>query len=195
MFRLPIYVLIALSIAFGGGTWASIRILKATSGFGAITVGPWEAFPELQTANADPYARAHRADDGRLLFGRAEGLVFSAAQDSEGRRLSAECSYHLDGQTPPARFWTLRVTDRAGAPVAPNPTTPRSLQSWRLLQDNDGTFHATIGGEPRPGNWVSMTGSEDVKFVLTLIDTPTAASVSLGEVHLPKITREACDGA
>ena len=195
MFRLPIYVLIALSIAFGGGTWASIRILKATSGFGAITVGPWQAFPELQTANADPYARAHRADDGRLLFGRAEGLVFSAAQDSDGRTLSAHCAYRLDGQTPPARFWTLRVTDRSGAPVAPKPTTPRSLQSWRLLQDNDGTFHAAIGGEPHPGNWISMTGGKDVKFVLTLIDTPTAASVSLGEVHLPKITREACDDA
>ncbi|TDH38834.1 DUF1214 domain-containing protein [Pseudohoeflea suaedae] len=195
MFRLPIYVLLSLSIAFGGGTWASIRILKATSGFGAITVGPWQAFPELQTADADPYARAHRADDGRLLFGRAEGLVFTAARDSDGRALSALCSYRLDGQTPPARFWTLRVTNRAGTPVAPQPTTPRSLQSWRLLQDNDGTFHATIGGRPHPGNWISMTGGGDVKFVLTLLDTPTAASVSLGEVHLPDITREACDDA
>mgnify|MGYP000527741848 CR=1 FL=1 len=195
MIRLPIYVLIALTIAFGGGTWATMRILKATSGFGAISVGPWDAFPELQTANADPYARAHRADDGRLLFGRAEGLVFSAARDSSGRSLSARCIYKVDGLTPPARFWTLRVTDRSGVPVAGLPTAPRSLQSWRLLQDSDGTFHATIGGPPHPGNWISMAGKENVRFVLTLIDTPTAASVSLGEVHLPQITRGECDDA
>lgn len=195
MFRLPIYVLIALTIAFGGGTWATMRILKATSGFGAISVGPWEAFPELQTADADPYARAHRADDGRLLFGRAEGLVFTASRDSDGRSLSASCVYKVDGLTPPARFWTFRVTDRSGMPVAGLPTAPRSLQSWRLLQDSDGTFHATIGGPPHPGNWISMSGEENVRFVLTLIDTPTAASVSLGEVHLPEISRETCDDA
>lgn len=193
VFRVPAYVLIALSITFGGGTWATTRILKATSGFGAITVGPWSAYPDVQTADADPYARAHRAEDGRLLFGRAEGLVFSATADSEGNSLAGNCVYLVSGQAPPARFWTLRVTDRAGRPIPSRPNTPASVQSWLLLQDVLGYFEINVGGSPQPGNWISMSAKRPVRLVLTLIDTPTAASVGLGEVVVPTIKQVRCD--
>ena len=72
-------------------------------------------YPELQTASADPFARAHRAGDGRILLGRAEGLVFAA-----GSRRSRYGAFRplrlrdLRGRRPPARFWTLRVADAAG---------------------------------------------------------------------------------
>lgn len=192
MLRLPSYVLIALSIAFGGGTWASIEILRATSGFGSITVGPWAAYPEIQTREADPYARAHRADDGRLLLGRAEGLMFFAEADSAGTSLTGNCVYRVEGATPPARFWTLRVTDPDDRPVPGRQMAPTSLQSWRLLQDRQGRFVAHIGGNPHAGNWISVDRHGPIQLVLTLIDTPTAASVDLGEVVMPTITRLVC---
>lgn len=195
MFRVPIYVLITLLITFGGGTWATKRVLQATSGFGAITVGPWSAYPNVQTADADPYARAHRAEDGRLLFGRAEGLVFSATSDSYGKALAGNCVYLVEGQAPPARFWTLRVTDRAGKPIPPRPNAPASVQSWLLLQDVLGDFKITVGGDPQPGSWISISENKPVRLVMTLIDTPTAASVGLGEVVVPTIKRVSCDDA
>ncbi|MBW3098650.1 DUF1214 domain-containing protein [Pseudohoeflea coraliihabitans] len=195
MFRLPLYVLVALVTAFGGGSWATLRLLDATSGFGAISVGAWDAYPDIQTKRADPYARAHRSEEGRLLLGQAEGLLFTALADDAGRDLRGECRYRLSGRTPPARFWTLRATDEDGRPLTAAPEKPDSLQSWRLLQDQNGTFEAVVGQRPAPGNWLSVTHAGPFRLVLTLIDTPTASSAGLGEVAMPAITRMGCDAA
>ena len=76
MFRVPFLVAISLVIAFGGGIVSTLVALEATSGFGSIKIGAWNAFPESQTIEADPYAKAHRADAGKLLYGTAEGLAY-----------------------------------------------------------------------------------------------------------------------
>lgn len=169
--------------------------LKATSGFGALTLGPWSAYPEIQTADADPYARAHRAGDGKLLLGRAEGLVFTAETDSADRPLLGRCVYQVEGSVPTARFWTFRVTGAEGRPAPPQAQAPASLQSWRLLHRPDGSFEATVGGPPATGNWVSVARSGPVRFVITLIDTPTAASVGLTGADMPEIVRGSCADA
>lgn len=195
VFRLPFLVLVALAIAFAGGGWSAAVALKATSGFGAIRLGPWTAFPDIQTAEADPYARAHRADDGRLLLGRAEGLVFTAEATSDGEALSGRCVYLLEGAVPTTRFWTFRVTDAEGGPAPARPLTPSSLQSWRVIHRADGEFLATVGGDASPGNWVSVATDGPVRFVLTLIDTPTAGSVGLAEIDMPAITLKECRDA
>lgn len=97
MFRIPLLVALALAIAFGGGIASAVWALKATVGFGSISIGPWVAFPEAQTENADPYAKAHRARAGELLYGGAEGLMFMAQVDDRGEKLSAACSYDVSG--------------------------------------------------------------------------------------------------
>ena len=89
MFRFPLFIAIMLIVAFGGGIMVSRYALDATQGFGAIKLGAWEAFPELQTADADPYAKSHRARAGKLLYGSAEGLTFTAGVDDHGDRLNA----------------------------------------------------------------------------------------------------------
>ena len=66
MFRFPLFIAITLIVAFGGGIMISLYALDATQGFGAIKLGAWEAFPALQTVEADPYAKSHRARAGKL---------------------------------------------------------------------------------------------------------------------------------
>lgn len=195
MFRLPLLVLVSLVIAFGGGVWSASRTLKATSGFGAINLGPWVAYPELQTAKADPFARAHRAGDGKILLGRAEGLVFTAITDQDGAPLSGRCSYEISGLTPPARFWTLRIADSDGAPLASPESFPGSLTSWNTLRDADGTFRIAISADANAGNWIRLDAEDEVAFVLTLIDTPTAGSAGLVELDMPVIRQTGCRDA
>ena len=137
MFRLPALVALTLAIAFGGGAWSASWMLKATSGFGAITLGSWNAYPDLQTVDADPFAKAHRAGDGKILLGRAEGLVFTARNDETGAALSGRCSYEISGSTPPARFWTLRVANADGMPLDAPERVPVSLNSWTTLRNVD----------------------------------------------------------
>ncbi len=54
MFRFPLFIAMTLIIAFGGGIMISLYALDATAGFGAIKLGAWEAFPELQTERCRP---------------------------------------------------------------------------------------------------------------------------------------------
>ncbi len=195
MFRVPFLIAIALAIAFGGGIWSTLVALNATAGFGAIKLGPWQAFPEVQTAKADPYAKSHRANGGKLLYGSAEGLTFTAAEDATGERLSGRCSYRLSGQTPQARFWTLF----AAAPGAPPPSVaadlPMALNSRNVLRREDGSFEITISSRAKPLNWLAVSAARPFRLTLTLFDTPTAGSSGLIDLEMPRIEKIGCGNA
>ena len=166
MFRFPLFILITLIVAFGGGIMISLYALDATQGFGAIKLGAWEAFPELQTVDADPYAKSHRARAGKLLYGSAEGLTFTASVDDSGERLNAACHYRISGQTPPARLWTLFTADNAGNPASLQQALPAALNSCASAAGNravryrrapgtaarnwSATWHLSAGGDFSP---------------------------------------------
>ncbi|MDX3928854.1 MAG: DUF1214 domain-containing protein [Shinella sp.] len=196
MFRIPLLIAVALAVAFGLGILTSVWAMRATVGFGAIALGPWVAFPQAQTAGADPYAKAHRARDGKLLFGSAEGLAFTAVSDSEGRTLSAACSYSIAGITPPARFWTLHAAGPDGMPLAPPPGRPASVNSWSVLRGSDSNFDIRISAGAQAGNWLAIPGTaRSFHLVLTLLDTPTAGSSGVVDLAMPIVTRTGCADA
>lgn len=195
MFRVPLLVAVVLGIAFVGGIFSTLWALDATVGFGAIRLGAWEAFPDAQTADADPYAKAHRAEGGKLLYGSAEGLSFQADRDDEGAALSAACNYRLSGQTPIARVWSLTVAGRDGRALADPEGRPMALNSWTVLRRKDTGFEIELSGEARPGNWLFLPGEGPFRLVLTLLDTPTAGSSGLLDLAMPSLTRLGCGRA
>ncbi|MFD1746573.1 DUF1214 domain-containing protein [Rhizobium helianthi] len=195
MFRLPLLVALGLIVAFGGGIWSTLVALDATTGFGAIKLGPWEAFPQAQTIDADPYAKAHRANAGRLLLGSAEGLSFTAAVDDDGAPLTGNCTYLLTGQTPQARLWTLFVTSGGLAPPQAQAERPVALNSRIVLRKADGSFDITLSAGARPGNWLSLPENRPFRLVLTLLDTPTAGSSGLLDLTMPKLEKIGCGNA
>lgn len=184
-----------LIIAFGGGILISLYTLDATSGFGAIKLGAWEAFPELQTEDADPYAKSHRARAGRLLYGSAEGLMFTAKVDDQGNRLDAACRYRLRGQTPPARIWTLFTADNGGNPASLQTGLPGAMNSWTVLRRADSGFSIDISAQARPGNWLAVPAAGTFQLVLTLFDTPTAGSSGVIDLAMPKLEKTGCGNA
>lgn len=195
MFRVPLLVALSLAIAFGGGILFTLYALDASAGFGAIRLGAWQAFPALHTADADPYAKSHRARAGRLLYGTAEGLEFSAGDDDSHQRLSARCSYRISGQTPPARLWTLFAVTADGRPLAPQPGRPAAINSWIVLRDGDSSFSVTVSPQAKPGNWLTLPPAGDFRLVLTLLDTPAAGSSGLIDLTMPTIEKIGCADA
>lgn len=194
MLRAPLMIAISLVIAFAGGIWSVLAALDATRGLSAIRIGPWEAFPEAHTAKADPYARAHRARDGRLLYASAEGLAFTAERDGEGRRLDAACRYRLAGMAPTARLWTLYArADDGVAPVAAD--LPDGLNSRQALRQPDGSFTITLSTQAAPGNWVALPAAGRFTLVFTLFDTPTASSTGVSDIPMPELTLIGCGHA
>lgn len=197
MFRTPLVIATALAVAFGLGILSSIYALRATVGFGAIALGPWTAFPNAQTIDADPYAKAHRARDGRLLLGSAEGLTFTAARDSANRTLVENCRYEISGLTPPARLWTLHAADRNGDPLEGTRTgLPTGINAWSVLRDADSAFTIRIASGATAGNWLAVPeGRAPFLLVMTLLDTPTAGSSGVIDLSMPAINRLGCADA
>ncbi len=195
MFRVPLLVALSLAIAFGGGILFTLYALDASAGFGAIRLGAWQAFPALHTADADPYAKSHRARDGRLLYGTAEGLEFTAGDDDGHDRLSAGCRYRISGQTPPARLWTLFSVAPDGKPLAAQPGRPAAINSWNVLRDSDSSFSIVVSKDAAAGNWLALPPSGNFKLVLTLLDTPAAGSAGLIDLSMPKVEKIGCDHA
>lgn len=195
MFRIPLLVALALSVAFGVGIVSSVSALKATVGFGAIALGPWVAFPDAQTENTDPYAKAHRARAGKLLYGGAEGLQFTAAMDSSGEKLSSSCVYDIIGMTPAARFWALYATNANDQPMKIAPELPAATNAWTVLRQPDSSFVIHVSPVAQPDNWLAIRRSGAFKLVLTLLDTPTAGSSGVIDLAMPKIIKTGCPNA
>ena len=195
MFRIPLLVALALCVAFVVGIVSTVSALKATVGFGAIALGPWVAFPDAQTANTDPYAKAHRARAGKLLYGGAEGLQFTASIDSDGQKLSSGCSYDITGVTPPARFWTLYATNANDQPMKTDPALPGAINAWTVLRQPDSSFIIHVSPVAQPDNWLAVRHIGAFKLVLTLLDTPTAGSSGLIDLAMPKIVKTGCADA
>ncbi|AYD00176.1 DUF1214 domain-containing protein [Neorhizobium sp. NCHU2750] len=195
MLRVPLLVAIALAIAFSGGIWSTRLALNATIGFGAIKLGAWEAFPQAQTADADPYAKSHRANAGKLLYATAEGLSFIASTDDSGARLVGSCSYALSGDTPSARYWTLFATGPDGRPPSFGADRPTALNSRMVLREADGSADITIAATARAGNWLAVSPQAPFRLTLTLLDTPAAGSSGLIDLSMPSIRKIGCGHA
>jgi hypothetical protein len=194
MIRTALLVLLTLAIAICGGAASVAFVLDRDMRLGAIRVGSWTAKPESGAAN--PYARAEAAVEGLLLLGRSEGLAFYAESDDSGGALRAECVYLLEGETPLARFWTLRTEphDHAAANRRTKAPAHGTLQSRTVLRNADNQIQITVGAAPAPGNWLRTDGSGRIRMVLTVYDALVQGAPSSETLEMPSITLVSCNG-
>lgn len=193
MLKQSLLIVIALAVAVGGGAASVAMVLDSQEGIGAVTVGPWTAFPDIGTPDADPYSKARVARDGMLALGRAEGLSFVADRDSSGVTLRSECSYRVEGSLPVARFWTFYATDKAQMTLKSGMRRDPSMHSFEILHQPDNSIEIAVGARPEPGNWLPVSGSGEMNLVLTLYDTPVASSTGLSGIEMPRIVRVQCN--
>ena len=186
VFHLLLMVAVALAVGFG----LSWYLLTDNRFFGVVQSGPWVAWSDAGSPSPNPYTRAHLARAGVLQLGQAEGLQFTATTDSEGRPLTRDCSYRIEGQTPVATFWTLAALDAAGRNIAA-PGTDIALRSSTIVRTGEGAIVVHVGTTLAPGNWLELTGNGPFSLVLTLYDT--VASSGFGSLDtMPAIVLEAC---
>ncbi len=194
MLRHALLILLTLTIAIGGGAGSVWYALGAIEGLGALTVGGWTSFPDAGTPQADPYSKARIAREADLPLGAAEGLTFTAGVDSGGERLRRECTYRIEGQMPPARFWTLHVPGAASPRAGMPSIRAAALGSNSVVRESDSSVLVTASRHPSPGNWLGLTGSGPMTLVVTLYDTPVASNENIAATELPQVLRVGCDG-
>ena len=179
---------VALLVGFGLSWYA----LSDGRMFGAIQIGPWQAWKDVGAPSPDPYTRAFIARSGALELGASEGIQFVATTDSDNRRLDRACRYRIDGRTPSARFWTLvPVSPEDGAPIT-RPGAPTYFHSARLSRAGDGSAALYVSKTLAPQNWLEIAGDGPFNLVLSLYDTSSLSGVGSEVAALPAIIREAC---
>ncbi|MBO6719140.1 MAG: DUF1214 domain-containing protein [Rhizobiaceae bacterium] len=193
MIRAIFLTAVVLAISIGGGAASVWLALSASEGIGAVVISGWTAFPDVGTPHADTYSKARFAREGGLSLGRAEGITFVAQQDTSGNRLRRRCTYQIEGEIPSARFWTLYAADDQRVVLPPTVRRIPALHSQEMLRTVDGAISITASPHPAPGNWLGLSGSGPMQFVLTLYDTPAATSSRVFEISLPQVLRVGCD--
>ncbi len=193
MLKTALLAAIALAIAIGGGAASVWYALLAPEGVGAVTIGGWTAYPDMGTPRSDPYSRARVAREGMLALGRAEGLAFVAQRDSNGDFLERRCRYTVEGAVPPARFWTLYAADETMHAIPAGQRRAGALHSYEILRLADSSMAIAVSARPAPGNWLRISTGGRMALVLTLYDTPIAASTGVSDVELPQILKAGCD--
>jgi hypothetical protein len=194
MLRTIFLTALVLVTAIAGGAASVWYALGSQEGIGAVSIGPWTAFPELGTPQADPYSKARIAREGVLSLGLAEGLAFVAQHDSDGAALNRKCAYSIQGAFPPARFWTLYAADNTRAVIHTEHLRPPALHSVAALRDAANAVTIAVGRQAVPGNWIPISGSGPMNLVLTLYDAPATSSSGIADIALPEIRKTGCDG-
>ncbi|MGO4841190.1 DUF1214 domain-containing protein, partial [Rhizobiaceae sp. 2RAB30] len=114
-------------------------------------------------------------------------------RDSAGNLLRRDCGYKVEGSAPPARFWTLFAADPSLAALEAGAAGPSATHSQEIMRRPDNSFSIAFGPQPVPGNWVPVTGTGMMTFLLTLYDTPIEAAAGIDDIELPKVMRTVCN--
>jgi hypothetical protein len=185
---------LVLLIAFIVGTASGLGMTwlgsASGTGFGAVRIGAWSAWPKSGTLDADPYTRAAFARSGELPLGVADGLAFFAVADDTGNRLDGRCDIRISGRLSPARFWTITAYDARGR-LIDNAAGRYGFTSAEVVWSADGRIEIMLGPRARSGNWLPTGGREDVVVILRLYDTPVGAR-STDNTEMPAIAQERC---
>ncbi|WP_265515664.1 DUF1214 domain-containing protein [Nitratireductor luteus] len=192
MMKTVLPLLLAIAVALGGGAVSVWMMLEEAPAIDALRIGPWTAFPNAGTPQADPYSRARFVREGGIPLGKAEGIAFTATRDSNGQALRRECAYRLSGTLPVSRLWTLYAADLSGMPLPPTGRRAPALHSQMILQEPEG-IEITASHYPAPRNWLALSGQGSMQLVLTLFDTPVSTSAGIDQISMPDIIRTGCD--
>lgn len=188
---------VVITLVFGSliGIVSAFLLIERERPLLPLTIGPWEAYPEAGTSEADPYSVAIYTRGALIPLASGEGLMLSAYTDSEGRRLDPTCTYSVSGQTPTARFWTLSATDGNGK-LQETLAGRTFVTSSGLLRREDGSFDITTSASPYPGNWLPLPryarGSDGMILTLRLYDAPVTTGAALSGATMPEISRVFC---
>jgi hypothetical protein len=190
LIRFLIFVVVSLATGLGSAG------LLLDEGFFATArqMGPWAIWPNAGTLDADPYSLARTARSGQLPVTSASLLSFSATTDSDGRRLSGDCTYDVLGRPFPALWWDIAVYDVNGG-VIPNKAGRYAFNSANLFVASDGRFTIRISPDVQPGNWLPSAEGEDFVLyanILRPLSRDRLLNSRSPEDFMPRITRVKC---
>ena len=185
--------MLVLTIGLGLGGIISWYSIQNNNGFGALNIGQWTAWPAAGSTSADSYTKAKVAAEGEVPLGAAEGLAFNAMIDSDGNELLLNCRYLIEGQTPPARLWTLSAHLLNGQTVQDENNKAVKTISQSILREPNGKFLIQTGPKLVSGNWLKTSGKEAFQLVFRLYDSPITSTSGIVDPEMPTLKLLECN--
>jgi hypothetical protein len=190
--RLLIGLLLSSTVAAGIGLGSTWYALTQNLAFGSLSLGAWTAYPRNGTVGVDPYAHAAIVRNGELPVGVGDGIAFTAAYDDAGHPLDGRCDLHLNGTTPPARYFTVTLYSPSGRLVA-NSLGRYGFTSQELIRDPNGEFEIIASPRARAGNWLPTGGIDNYVLMMRFYDTSLGIATRAGrEAPMPSLRLENC---
>ena len=156
--------------------------------------GSWKLWMHDGDVGADPYTLAHMSRSGRLPITSSNALYFVAIKDSEDERIAADCDYAVNGKPLDADWWSLAIYSRDGRLIN-NKSKKPFVNSSSLLRLGDGGYEINLAQKARQGNWIELTGDEDLVLMLRLYGIHATKDTKRNnaiEQNLPTIRRLDC---
>ena len=192
--KLALKLMATVLVALVLGTGSALLLIRSGGLGGQIANGPWETDLTIGSKEADPYTRARVAVGGLLALNRDETIYFTAARDGGGEPLRVSCSYKIEGNDPPARWWSITLYGEDHYLVS-NPLDRYSYGGETVARNEDGSFLITVGPDEAGGNWIptgdGLTG-DTFTLTLRLYNPDESAARNPSGIVLPQIAKEAC---
>jgi hypothetical protein len=186
-------ILLIIFLGLAAGTALTVYLTGPGSTLFSRRVGQWVFSPTAGDVSIDPYTRARLFAEGGLPLAAGEGYTLRTRRDATGAPLEGRCSYHLSSPFPPARYWTVTLTDGAGR-LPTNLSKRQGFTSAEIIRDSGGAFGIEIGPAPLAGNWLPtlpFTGA--IEVFLRFYETPLSATATqFDERTLPVLTKTGC---
>jgi hypothetical protein len=132
-------------------TWLTVVRVAVPGGvenlesiLGVSWMGPWRTDVGAGNPRGNPYTRARVALHGFLALNAGETVYYTAAHDSEGRRLDGRCVYEISGHDPDARWWSITAYGRDEF-LIPNPANRYSVSKTTVAREPGGVFFGASG--------------------------------------------------
>jgi hypothetical protein len=157
---------------------------------GRIGDGPWTTDPAAVTAEADVYRRAFVAAHGLFALRRSEAIYYTANADSDGRMLTGQCRYKVEGPAPDARWWSITAYGPDEYLIA-SPAGRYSVTKQQVAPDARGIVVVLVGGNSGGNNWIAVRAGR-FSLLLRLYNPGPEFIADSADAALPALLRVAC---
>ncbi len=187
-----------LGLAAGAVTalFAAGMIGSGASVGNQISVNGWNSDWTIGSTAANPWTRARVARHGLLALTKEEAVYFTTNIDTDGNRLSENCTYEVSGGDMPGQWWSITLYD-ATSYLPRNKDNALSFDMTKAAASGDGAaWSFTVAAEgPETGNWVSSHKAGDFDMTLRIYKpTPELIADPEGVLPTPSVKRLACGG-
>jgi hypothetical protein len=183
--------LLSGGVAGAGSALALSGGLMGGASAGVLRAGQWSTDLTVGATAASPWVRARIARVGLLALPRSETVYFDRRTDEAGDPLDGRCTYRLNGQPIPARWWSVTLYG-ADQMLARNEDSAASVDLTRLGPDRWSAVigpRAPVTGEP----WLSTAGAPAPILMIRLYNPDPADDAALAALRLPSVEKLGCE--